>query len=328
MKNYLSKIKNYLSKIQNFEIRNFVSYIIKKNPFGTIISLIALVFLFSLYFTIPTFYNYENFDKEFQKKLSKDFKLELKNISSVTYLMLPTPHFMIEECDIYFSNNPKDKILNVKYLKINIFSKNLHKKEKIELKNKALSGVLMELEKDVNIFNNALGILKRRVIMGEEFLNGGVSNHKLNELMMTYSFTGQNSNYNSLVSTGVIEFINDKALSTELVDYYERRYNMIQDMSEQLKKLYFEFLYFMKLNYPISSMDSIDDIENFQEWSTFLKVTQFNFSEKTLNKLNSDSIFRNQVYNIKRVILFYVKFYEDALIVNENLSSLIDNELK
>ena len=204
----------------------------------------------------------------------------------------------------------------------------INKKEKIELKNKALSGVLMELEKDVNIFNNALGILKRRVIMGEEFLNGGVSNHKLNELMMTYSFTGQNSNYNSLVSTGVIEFINDKALSTELVDYYERRYNMIQDMSEQLKKLYFEFLYFMKLNYPISSMDSIDDIENFQEWSTFLKVTQFNFSEKTLNKLNSDSIFRNQVYNIKRVILFYVKFYEDALIVNENLSSLIDNELK
>jgi len=204
----------------------------------------------------------------------------------------------------------------------------INKKEKIELKNKALNGVFIELEKDVNIFNNALGILKRRVIMGEEFLNGGISNGKLNELMMTYSFTGQNSNYNSLVSTGVIEFINDKALSTELVDYYERRYDMIQDMSEQLKKLYFEFLYFMKLNYPISSMDSIDDIENFQEWSTFLKVTQFNFSEETLNKLNSDSIFRNQVYNIKRVILFYVKFYEDALIVNENLSSLIDNELK
>ena len=203
----------------------------------------------------------------------------------------------------------------------------INKKEKIELKNKALNGVLIELEKDVNIFNNALGILKRRVIMGEEFLNGAISNPKLNELMLTYSFTGQNSNYNSLVSTGVIEFINKKALSTELVDYYERRYDMIQDMSEQLKKLYFEFLYFMKLNYPINSMDSIDDIENFQEWSTFLKVVQFKFSEKTLNRLNSDSIFRNHLYNIKRVILFYVKFYEDALLVNENLSSLINDEL-
>jgi hypothetical protein len=203
----------------------------------------------------------------------------------------------------------------------------INKKEKIELKNKALNGVLMELEKDVNIFNNALGILKRRVIIGEEFLNGAISNPKLNELMLTYSFTGQNSNYNSLVSTGVIEFINEKALSTELVDYYERRYDMIQDMSEQLKKLYFEFLNYMKLNYPINSMDSIDDIKNFQEWSTFLKVVQFKFSEKTLNRLNSDSIFRNHLYNIKRVILFYVKFYEDALLVNENLSSLINDEL-
>ena len=152
MKNYLSKIKNYLSKIQNFEIRNSVSYFSKKNPFGTIISLIGLVFLFSLYFTIPTFYNYENFDKEFQKKLSKDFNLDLKNISSVTYLMLPAPHFMIEECDIYFSNNPKDKLLNVKHLKINIFSKNLHKKEKIELKNMHLNKVDLDL-KFINIKN-------------------------------------------------------------------------------------------------------------------------------------------------------------------------------
>ena len=81
-----------------------------------------------MYFTIPTFYNYENFDKEIQKKVSKEFKLNLKNISGITYLMVPTPHFLIEECDIYLSNNPKDKLLTAKHLKINIFSKNLHKK--------------------------------------------------------------------------------------------------------------------------------------------------------------------------------------------------------
>jgi len=204
----------------------------------------------------------------------------------------------------------------------------INKKEKIELKNKALKGVLMELKSDVLNFNNASGILKRRIRMGEEFLNGEVNNSKLNQLMLTFSFTGQNSNYNSLVSTGVIEFINNEALSKELVDYYERRYDMIQDMSEQVKKLYFEFLYFMKLNYPINSMDSIDDIENFREWGTFMKVSEFNYSNKTMNKLNSDSIFRNHVYNMKRVILYYVKFYEDALIVNDNLSSLVDEELK
>lgn len=203
----------------------------------------------------------------------------------------------------------------------------INKKEKIELKNKALIGVLMELKTDVSNFNNASRILKARIRMGEEFLNGDFNNFKLNQLMLTFSFTGQNSSYNSLVSTGVIEFIDNEALSKELVDYYERRYDMIQDMSEQVKKLYFEFLYFMKLNYPISSMDSIDDIENFQEWGPFMKVSEFNYDNKTLNKLNSDSIFRNHVYNMKRVILYYIKFYEEALLVNDNLSSLVNDEL-
>ena len=99
-------MKNYLSKIKKLKIKNYISNFIKKSPFNPIISSIILVFLLSLYFTIPTFYNYENFDKEIQKKVSKDFKLNLKNISSVTYLMLPTPHFLIEECDIHFSNDP------------------------------------------------------------------------------------------------------------------------------------------------------------------------------------------------------------------------------
>ena len=145
MKNYLSKIEKYISKINSSKIQNYILRFRKKNPFGAIISSITLVFLLSLYFTIPTFYNYENFDKEIQKKVSKDFKLNLKNISGVTYLILPTPHFLIEECDIYFSNNPKEKILNAKQLKINIFLKNLHKKEKIEFKNINLNKVDLDL---------------------------------------------------------------------------------------------------------------------------------------------------------------------------------------
>ncbi len=123
-------MKNYLSKIENFNIPEYIIELRKKNPFGTIISLIALIFLLSLYFTIPAFYNYENYDKEIQRKVSKDFKLNLKNISGFTYLILPTPHFLIEECDIYFSNNPNEKIVKAKHLKINIFSKNFHKKRK------------------------------------------------------------------------------------------------------------------------------------------------------------------------------------------------------
>ncbi len=150
-------MKNYLSKIKKFKIKNYISNFRKKSPFNPIISSIILVFLLSLYFTIPTFYNYENFVKEIQKKVSKDFKLNLKNISSVTYLILPTPHFLIEECDIYFLNDLKEKILKTKNLKINIFSKNLHKKENIELKNIHLKKVDLDLQFiDIKNFYNHL----------------------------------------------------------------------------------------------------------------------------------------------------------------------------
>jgi len=152
MKNYLRKFEKYI-----LSVRNDISRYKNKKPFEIIILSIAFVFLSSLYFSIPTFYNYENFDKEIQKQISKDFKLNLKNISSITYLMIPTPHFLIEECDIYFLNEPKKKILKVKNLKINIFSKNLHKKEKIELKNIRLNKVDLDLQFiDIKNFYNHL----------------------------------------------------------------------------------------------------------------------------------------------------------------------------
>ena len=157
MKNYIAKIQKF--KIQNYihNFRNYISNLRKNNPFGAIILSIALIFILLLYFSLPSFYNYENFDKEIQKKVSKDFKIDLKNISGVTYLMLPSPHFLIEECDIYFSNDSKEQILKAKYLKINIFLKNLHKKEKIKLKDIQIKKIDLDLKfLDIKNFYNHL----------------------------------------------------------------------------------------------------------------------------------------------------------------------------
>ena len=151
-------IQNKISSSWNkFNIQNKISGSWKKNPFVSIISSIILVFLILLYFTIPAYYNYKNFDKEIQKKVSKDFKLDLKNIKGIRYLILPTPHFLIEECDLYFSNDSKERILSVKKLKINVYFKNLHKKEKIELKNINVNKADLDLQfADIKNFYNHL----------------------------------------------------------------------------------------------------------------------------------------------------------------------------
>ncbi len=64
MKNYLLKFEKYILSVR----KDFSRYK-NKNPFEIIILSITLVFLLLLYFTIPTFYDYKNFDKEIKKKV-------------------------------------------------------------------------------------------------------------------------------------------------------------------------------------------------------------------------------------------------------------------
>ncbi len=139
MNKYLFKIQSHINNIKknNFNI---------KNSFVPIIAIIIIIFLILLYFTIPAYYNYENFDKEIKKKISSDFKIELEGIKGIKYSILPRPHFIIEECSVYFSNNTKEEIAKIKNLKINIYSKNLYRKEKIEIKNIYFNNIDFDLQ--------------------------------------------------------------------------------------------------------------------------------------------------------------------------------------
>ena len=56
---------------------------IKKNTFNIIISLIIIFISSTIYLSLPSFYIYENFDKKIQKKIAKDFKLNIKNIKGI-----------------------------------------------------------------------------------------------------------------------------------------------------------------------------------------------------------------------------------------------------
>ena len=114
----------------------------KKNLFNIIISFIIIFFSSTIYLSLPSFYNYENFDKEIQKKIAKDFKLNIKNIKGIQYSFLPQPHFIIEQSSLYFLNNDKNELANLKNLKVYVFLKNLHDINKIELKKETGSIVL------------------------------------------------------------------------------------------------------------------------------------------------------------------------------------------
>ncbi len=272
MKNFLLKFEKYILSIRN----NFSRYK-NKNPFEIIILSIAFIFLLLLYFTIPTFYDYKNFDKVIQKQVSKDFNLDLKNITSITYLMIPTPHFLIEECDIHFSNDPEEKILKAKNLKINIFSKNLHKKEKIELKNIYLKKVDFDLEFiDIKNFYNHLKnniskpiYIKNSNVFFRDQNKEIISISKINNFKYFFDFQNKSKKLNILGSLFGSNF----------------KFYWTKDFSDPYITL--SNISFKKPNLNISN---ISNSEN----ESFIKArTKLNFSRNILDlnfKFNKDSI--------------------------------------
>ena len=80
----------------------------------------------------------------------------------------------------------------------------LNERDKIELKNESLEGIINDLVKDFENFNSAQEVLGVRVKSAEKFLSGQVSNVLINRIISTYDFAGVDSNYKSLLSTGAI----------------------------------------------------------------------------------------------------------------------------
>ena len=75
-KHYNNFIKQYYAKIINYNYGNYTKYDYRE------IFILAIIVLFSfiIYLSLPSFYNYESFDKELRNKIYKDFKVDIKNI--------------------------------------------------------------------------------------------------------------------------------------------------------------------------------------------------------------------------------------------------------
>jgi len=111
----------------------------------------------------------------------------------------------------------------------------LNDREKIELKNKGLNGVLRDFEENKKNFIYTSNVISTRIKLTEDILERNTSNQNLRSVMLTWGFTGQNSNFKSLISTGVVEYIDNDSLTSELTRCYVHNYALINDISEQYK---------------------------------------------------------------------------------------------
>ncbi len=121
-----NKTKNIFTNKFKFKISNFNIYLI---------SLIALLFIYLFYLSIPAYYTKSWVQNTIEDKLLNEFKMNFSISSEISYEVLPSPHFVINNAKIINDNfkNPKE-LSEIKELKVFVSQKNLYNKKKLKIK--------------------------------------------------------------------------------------------------------------------------------------------------------------------------------------------------
>ena len=103
--NYFKYSTNYFGdKFKKFKNIKFIKI---SNLSVSIILFVTLLFLYLFYLSVPTLYNKEALQKDVTDKLIKEFKINFSLSSDIRYLILPSPHILVENVKI-FDDNLKD----------------------------------------------------------------------------------------------------------------------------------------------------------------------------------------------------------------------------
>ena len=126
-----------------------------------------------------------------------------------------------------------------------------------------------------------------------------------------WGFIGQDRNYNSMLSTGSIEYIGNYVLQEKIHDYYITEYNLLKDFAKQDEK------HFNEIEKYMNSKFKVDYVEDFM----------FVYNELTINKIVLDEILRNMYMQKQWSNDGYLFFLNRTLDLNSELKKLIELEL-
>ena len=191
----------------------------------------------------------------------------------------------------------------------------LNEKDRIEIKNKALSGVLKDITGDRYVLNAALDVIKVRRKSIQDFINKKIDNNTISKIRRYISFLGNNSNYETLQSTGAIESIESEELFINLNNYYKFTYQLLVESASTDKESFLKFLAYTEKNYKIDS----------SRWVNGNFVVHYGSNE--LKKMVNDDILISQLTNQKQLMGLNDVFNRRGLNQLKLIDSLIRLEI-
>jgi|TARA_B100000902_G_scaffold398161_1_gene464005 hypothetical protein len=202
-------------------------------------------------------------------------------------------------------------------------------KEKLELKNIGLMGVIDDLNRDQQIFDGSINYYHSRIRDIDSILdlNFECNTNKLNSVRSYFGFLPQNRNFNSMVSTGAIEYIENNDLFDLINTYYSTQYSLLADMANQDEKNYNIISEYINKAITVRTSDLREQSFGVSFLLKKDSVYDFIYKTKDFKKIRSDDWFISILSSQKWTIRAYLNSTKKALAVNKELKKLIDSEL-
>ena len=194
----------------------------------------------------------------------------------------------------------------------------LDDKEKEELKNDTLRGMLDDLEDTKASLDISEIYFDERIEKAEKIIETKkVTNEDILWIVSGWPWSVTETSYKSLIATGAVEYINNEGLYKEITQFYNQ--DILKIIGEEYTIEIRDFWKYLNKNYPIISMNKSKDYLAQDDWPTAL---QFKYSKSSLNKMIQDKIFTNYVY---RTISYATTMYFWNNVFQEKLPKLRDS---
>lgn len=151
-------------------------------------------------------------------------------------------------------------------------------------------------------------------------------NEKLNVLSISQSFPNINNAYREMISSGQLSLIEDKELSTDIIDYYLFSEDCDLDITNDIENVFYKEIYPVISNLSQVSLTSLEmdlDDENLLDVDTELERHIF----KKLENLDVKLSFLNAVKTNILIQDYHLIMVEETLDIMDSLIVKIDTQL-
>jgi len=138
----------------NFSFKS--NFFKEQDPFHLVVAFFIIFFGTAIFFSIPTFYDYEKYNQKIEDAINKDYKINLHNLEDISFRFIPSPHLFIKKADFKINKNEKEIISEFKNIRVFISIIDFYQKDKFKIKRMVVNKANIYLNNDSlkNLINN------------------------------------------------------------------------------------------------------------------------------------------------------------------------------